>query len=139
MGSSRLLQTSIWRFVEQEPPELAGRHDDRNPQPTPTEHDDEFGRSDDKEGGGKGADRKDEGEAQSHSQGSKDVISPPIGPGAELNTTPSLPSLDECKMNRKGHCEEHRYQAKKVTVYSKKWKDRGLGKGDGYMLQRCLM
>ena len=57
--------------MEQEPPKLADRHNDRKPQPTPTEHDDEFGMSDDKEGGGKGADRKDEGGAKSHSQGAR--------------------------------------------------------------------
>ena len=54
----------------------------------------------------------------------------------KIDTLRTTPSVDNCKFDRKGYCKEHNYQAKKVTVSSKKWKDRGGGKGYGYVSQK---
>ena len=44
--------------------------------------------------------------------------------------------MKECSINRKGYCKEHNYQAKKVAISSKSWKDRGRGKGYGWVMQK---
>ena len=53
-----------------------------------------------------------------------------------MEATPSAPSMRECSISRKGYCKEHDYQAKKVAVSSKSWKDRGGGKGYGWVTKK---
>ena len=40
---------------------------------------------------------------------------------------------DKCKIGRNGHCNTHNMMTRKVTVTSKKWKDRKDGKGFGWV------
>ena len=48
----------------------------------------------------------------------------------------TTPSVVEGKINRKGYCKTHLNQAKKRVIPSKVWKDRGGGRGYGYVTKR---
>ena len=136
LGSPSLLQTSIWKFAKQVPPEPAGNYEAGSLQPTLNEYEESFGGSSNGDEEDKGADWKDEEGAQVHSKGSREAVVPPKGPGADLEATPSAPSMKECSISRKGYCKEHDYQAKKVAISSKSWKDRGGGKGYGWVTKK---
>ena len=69
-------------------------------------------------------------------EGSMEENPPPESQEPENISTTTTPSVESCRQNRKGYCEEHRCQGKRVTVSSKKWKDRGGGRGYGYVTQR---
>ena len=48
----------------------------------------------------------------------------------------TTPSVVECQITRKGFCLSHSDQAEKRIIPSKVWKDRGGGKGFGYVTRR---
>ena len=55
----------------------------------------------------------------------------------EQSTTPSN-SNPKCDINRKGYCSSHQREAQKTFVTSKKWGDRGGGRGFGYISRRSV-
>ena len=136
LGSPSLLQTSIRRFAEQVPPEPAGNYVVGGLQPTLKEDEESFGGSSNGDEEDKETVWKDGEGAKLHIQESRKATVPPNTPGADLEATPSAPSMRECSINRKGYCKEHDYQARKVTISSKKWKDRGGGRGYGWVTQK---
>ena len=53
------------------------------------------------------------------------------------NTSDTTPSVSpNCNFNRKGYCVTHQVTGKKTTVTSKVWKDRGGGRGYGYVARK---
>ena len=42
----------------------------------------------------------------------------------------------DCSISRKGYCKTHEQIAKKIAVTSKKWQDRGGGKGFGFVSRK---
>ena len=65
----------------------------------------------------------------------------------QINKTPSSDEarkqIETCKPDSRGHCVQHKCEMKKFTVSSKKWVDRGGGKGFGWKQSkitkyRCL-
>ena len=50
-----------------------------------------------------------------------------------LDTAPSSKEKIDCKPDRKGQCEIHRCSMTKLKIPTKKWRDRGGGKGFGWV------
>ena len=84
------------------PPEPAGNYEAGSLQPTLNKYEESFGGSSNGDEEDKGADWKDGEGAQVHSQGSRKTVVPPKAPGADLEATPSAPSMRECSISRKG-------------------------------------
>ena len=55
----------------------------------------------------------------------------------EQTPTPSV-SNPKCNINRKGFCSTHQREAQKNYVTSKKWGDRGGGRGFGYISRKSV-
>ena len=53
--------------------------------------------------------------------------------GNTIHTT--APSVS-CVLNKKGYCSFHNKQAEKISITSKKWRDRGGGRGFGYVTRK---
>ena len=70
LGSPSLLQTSIWKFAKQVPPEPAGNYEVESLQPTLSEYEESFGVSSNGDKEDKGADWKDGEGAHVHSHSS---------------------------------------------------------------------
>ena len=49
------------------------------------------------------------------------------------NILTTTPSVVKCEVNRKGYCKTHQSQAEKRVIKSQVWKDRGAGRGFGYV------
>ena len=50
-----------------------------------------------------------------------------------LLATPSMGNTINCNIDRKGFCSTHGERAEKTLITSKKWRDRGGGRGFGYV------
>ena len=115
------------------PPKPAGTHCDTVEKTTPSEQYGAFAGSSNGGGEDTGTVGTKEDEERIREVRIHDEISTSVKQDTKNDTLRTTPSVDNCKFDRKGYCKEHNYHAKKVTVSSKKWKDRGGGRGYGYV------
>ena len=136
-GCSReLRQTSIMRYAEQLPPKPADNDDDVNLEPDPGEGRESFVTTL----------RRDEEENQtfrnkeelSEKPPETEVMDESYGVDKEREAQSAAPSSTEpsCNINKKGFCSTHQVQTLKTSVTSKKWGDRGGGRGYGYITRK---
>ena len=131
-----LIQKTILDYAEQEPPKPAGRLSASRVPPASGVEDESFGRTQNVEEGGTGGSeylnvntmREDElrtpGNTTRRIQNVRNTT---------LLSTPSMGNTVQCNINRKGHCNTHGVKAEKTRVSTTKWKDRGGGRGFGYV------
>ena len=139
-SSSRQKQTSILKYAEPMPAEPAGSTHTVPPPPSPDENEVSFAEKqkdqDDQPEKLKSIDVKisdQEKPREDQKIGDQDRKSQE----PEQSTTPSN-SNPKCDINRKGYCSTHQREAQKTFVTSKKWGDRGGGRGFGYISRRSV-
>ena len=131
-----LIQKTILDYAEQEPPKPAGRQSASRVPPASGVEDEYFGRSQNVDEGATGG-----SEYLKVNTMKEDELRTPENTTRKIqnvrNTTllatPSMGNTVQCNINRKCHCNTHGVKAEKSMVSTKKWKDRGGGRGFGYV------
>ena len=129
-------QKTILDYAERKPPEPAGSptHDDS--QPLAKEEKDCFERSIRREQGateGADLDRADIMKEEISRTPQNTLRREENKRNTMMIATPSMGNAIKCSINRKGFCSTHGVQAKKSQISSQKWRDRGGGRGFGYV------
>ena len=143
LGSRRVgaanTQKSILEFTEQKPPEPAGIPSTGEKQLLLRREEDRFEKS---RKSCQGAGSKSCQGEHTVKQGNNDEITGSTvhyENQTEDETVSTTPSVGEnqnprkCEFDRKGFCKSHNQQAKKMKISSQKWRDRGGGRGFGYV------
>ena len=131
-----LQQSSIRMLAVQRPPEPAGNKLRSKEGPISAEQRDTF--ADNAMMGDMGEEERDEEEDLTEEQrtSSENVGSLEEEQKKEKNTLTTTPSVVRCEVNRKGYCKTHQCQAEKRVIKSQVWKDRGAGRGFGYVSKK---
>ena len=129
------IQKSILEYFEPKPPEPAGISPGDQGQLRSQEKDEYFASCNDRNQGD-----KIEGNTKEHTSSNeeqrevmKNTVHKVQDTGNTIHTT--TPSVS-CVLTKKGYCSFHEKQAEKISVTTKKWKDRGGGKGFGWVTIR---
>ena len=73
------------------------------------------------------------GQGSMNCQSLKKNIVPPSMNSIEQHTDENEGNVQECEPNKKGMCVIHECAMRKMKISTKKWKDRGKGRGFGYV------
>ena len=60
----------------------------------------------------------------------------PVSSGVSSGNKENNANAKKCSFTRKGMCQEHQVPGEKITIPSKVWKDRGGGRGFGYVTKK---
>ena len=126
------------RYAEQLPPKPAGNDDDVTLEPDSGERRESFVtifRRDEEENR---TFRNKEELSEKPPETDGNVKDECYGVNKEREAQSAAPSSTEpsCNINKKGFCSTHQVQTLKTSVTSKKWGDRGVGRGYGYITRK---
>ena len=135
-AEAQWIQKTILDYTGQEPPEPVGSESAASNQPASKEENNCFvGSTIVKEGAIEGAGYE---EVKTRKEKIPQTPKNTMKEGQNMKNTmllatPSMGNTINCSINRKGFCNTHREQTEKTLISTKKWRDRGGGRGFGYV------